>query len=152
MVSAVLINQGSVAQFVFQNINISLAAREEKCTRHLHSSPIPFPHYWLFASNSRQLELFLISLEGSSCRESTAVTCNAQVTLELLTRTLCTVDYALVVLSDSRTFVEVLANSLTHKYRLDCGMELLITTRVTSYPAITAEAYDGCGSATLESC
>ena len=32
MVSIVLINEGFVAQFLFQNINISLAALEEKCT------------------------------------------------------------------------------------------------------------------------
>ena len=43
--------------FLFQNINISLAAHEVKCTWYLHSPPhppppIPFPYFWLFASNS----------------------------------------------------------------------------------------------------
>ena len=41
------------------------------CTWYLHSSPIPFPYFWLFASNSRYFELFSISVEGSSYREST---------------------------------------------------------------------------------
>ena len=66
--------------------------------------------------------------------------------------------------------VEVLANFLTHKYELDCSMELKTqvfqlslkkvdrilllegyqTTRVTSQLVISAEACDGCESATLE--
>ena len=32
-----------------------------------------FPYFWLFASNSQELELFSISLEGSSYRKSTVV-------------------------------------------------------------------------------